>query len=133
VPAAGPPSGVTVSGIRLRPKGRDLSVTYVESDPLAGVRRYRVIIQCKHWLSKSVSATDISATRDQMELWQPPRVDRLIFATSGRFTADAISLVEKHNQSDRALAICMWPDSHLERLLAGRPHLIGQFMLKRVE
>jgi hypothetical protein len=114
-------------------KGRDLSVTYVESDPLAGVRRYRVIIQCKHWLSKSVSATDVSATRDQMELWQPPRVDRLIFATSGRFTADAISLVEKHNQSDRALAIYMWPDSHLERLLAARPHLIGQFMLKRVE
>lgn len=114
-------------------KGRDLSVTYVESDPLAGVRRYRVIIQCKHWLSKSVSATDVSATRDQMELWQPPRVDRLIFATSGRFTADAISLIEKHNQSDRALSIDMWPDSQLERLLAARPHMIGQFMLKRVE
>ena len=114
-------------------KGRDLSVTYVESDPLAGVRRFRVIIQCKHWLSKSVSATDVSATRDQMELWQPPRVDRLIFATSGRFTADAISLIEKHNQSDRALAIYMWADSHLERLLAARPHVIGQFMLKRVQ
>jgi hypothetical protein len=114
-------------------RGRDLSVTYVESDSLAGVRRYRVIIQCKHWISKSVSATDVSTTRDQMELWQPPRVDRLIFATSGRFTADALSLIEKHNQSDRALAIYMWPDSHLERLLAARPHVIGQFMLKRVE
>jgi hypothetical protein len=114
-------------------KGRDLSVTYVESDPLAGVRRYRVIIQCKHWLSKSVSATDVSVTRDQMELWQPPRVDRLIFATSGRFTADAISLIERHNQSDHALAISMWPDSHLERVLAARPHVIGQFKLRRVE
>jgi len=114
-------------------RGRDLSVTYVDSDPLAGVRRYRVIIQCKHWLSKSVSATDVSTARDQMELWQPPRIDRLIFATSGRVTADAISLIEKHNQSDRALAIYMWPDSHLERLLAARPHVIGQFMLKRVE
>jgi hypothetical protein len=114
-------------------KGRDLSVTYVESDSLAGVRRHRVIIQCKHWLSKSVGAKDVSTTRDQMELWQPPRVDRLIFATSGRFTADAISLIENHNQSDHALAIYMWPDSHLERLLAARPHVIGQFMLKRVE
>jgi hypothetical protein len=114
-------------------KGRDLSVTYVESNPLAGVQRYRVIIQCKHWLSKSVSANDVSATRDQMELWQPPRVDRLIFATTGRFTADAVSLIERHNQSDRALAIYMWPDSHLERLLAARPQLIGQFMLKRIE
>jgi hypothetical protein len=27
----------------------------------------------------------------------------------------------------------MWPDSHLEHLLAGCPHVIGQFMLKRVE
>lgn len=114
-------------------KGRDLSVWYVENDPLAGVRRSRIIIQCKHWLSRSVSSTDISGTRDQMELWQPPRVDRLIFATTGRFTADAISLVERHNQSDRALTICMWPDSHLERLLAARPHLIGQFMLRRVD
>jgi hypothetical protein len=114
-------------------KGRDLSVTYVDNDLLDGVRRYRVIIQCKHWLSRSVSAADVSTIRDQMELWQPPRVDRLIFATSGRFTADAIALVEKQNQSDRALAISMWPDSRIELLLAARPNLIGQFMLRRVE
>ncbi len=114
-------------------KGRDLSVVHVQNDQLSGVRRFRVIIQCKHSLSKSVSATEVSVTRDQMALWQPPRVDRLVFATSGRFTADAVSLVETHNQSDRALAINMWPDSHLERLLAARPHLIGQFRLRRVD
>jgi len=114
-------------------RGRDLSVTVVENDPLAGVRRYRVIIQCKHWLSRSVSATDVSDVRGQMELWQPPRVDRLIIATSGRFTVDAIALIEQHNQADRALNIGMWPDSRLELLLAARPHLIGQFGLKRTE
>jgi hypothetical protein len=113
-------------------RGRDLSVITVENDPLAGVRRYRVIIQCKHWLTKSVGASDVNSVRGQMELWQPPRVDRLIIATSGRFSADAIALVEQHNLADRALHIGMWPDSHLELLLAARPHLIGQFGLKRV-
>lgn len=111
-------------------RGRDLSVIRLDNDPLGGVRRYRVIIQCKHWLSKSVGAAEVSAIRAQMELWQPPRVDELILATTGRFTADAIALVEQHNQADRALHISMWPESHLERLLAQRPHLIAQFRLR---
>ena len=112
-------------------RGRDMSVVRVEPDSLGGVRRYRTIIQCKHWLSRSVGPSDVGDARSQMELWQPPRVDVLVIATTGRFTADAISLVERHNQSDRALNIAMWPDSHLERLLAARPHLIGQFRLRR--
>jgi len=112
-------------------RGRDLSVARVEPDSLGNVRRYRTIIQCKHWLSRSVGLSDIAETRSQMELWQPPRVDVLVIATTGRFTADAISFVEQHNQSDRALNIAIWPDSHLERLLAARPHLIGQFRLRR--
>jgi hypothetical protein len=111
-------------------RGRDLSVTKVDTDPLEGVRRHRVIIQCKHWLTRSVGPGDVSDLRSQMELWQPPRVDRLIIATTGRFTADAIDLIEKHNQSDRALHISMWPNSHLESLLASRPHLIGEFRLR---
>jgi hypothetical protein len=112
-------------------RGRDLSVVRVEPDSLGSVRRYRTIIQCKHWLSRSVGPSDVAEARSQMELWQPPRVDVLVIATTGRFTADAISLIEKHNQSDKALNIAMWPDSHLERLLAARPHLIGQFRLRR--
>lgn len=112
-------------------RGRDLSVTKVSEDPLEGIRRQRVIIQCKHWQTKSVNVTDVGTLRSQMELWQPPRVDVLVIATTGRFTADAIDLIEKHNQSDRALTISMWPDSHLERLLAARPHLIAQFKLRQ--
>lgn len=65
-----------------------------------------------------------------MQLWHPPRVDALIIATTGRFTADAVALVECHNQSDCALRIEMWPDSHLERLLAAKPHVVGQFRLR---
>lgn len=112
-------------------RGRDLSVVRVETDRLLGVKRHRTIVQCKHWLKKSVSATDVGSVRTQMELWEPPRVDNLIIATSGRFTADAVDLVEKHNRTNHALHISMWPDSHLERLLASRPHLIAQFGLRR--
>jgi hypothetical protein len=114
-------------------RGRDISVTKVDTDALTGVRRHRIIVQCKHWLSKSVGVGDLSDVRSQMELWQPPRVDGLVIATTGRFTADAIAWVEQHNQADRALHISMWPDSHLERLLAARPHLIGQFRLRRAK
>jgi len=111
-------------------RGRDLSVTRVDRDPLSGVRRHRIIIQCKHWLARSVAPADVGTAKTQMELWQPPRVDGLVIATTGRFTADAIALVEQHNQSDRALHISMWPDTHLELLLAQRPHLIAQFKLR---
>lgn len=111
-------------------RGRDLSVYRVYNDSLGGTLRQRVIIQCKHWLSKSVSPTEIGTLKEQMRLWEPPRVDIHVIATSGRFTSDAVVLVEKHNQSDSALRIEMWPESHLERLLAGRPAIIAEFGLR---
>lgn len=111
-------------------RGRDLSVTRVVNDPLGGVIRSRVIIQCRHWASKSVAASDVAELKEQMAQWEPPRVDVLVIATTGRFTADAVSLIEKHNNSDRALRIEMWPESHLERLLAERPGLIAEFRLR---
>lgn len=116
---------------RAADKGRDLSVTRVMNDKLEGVRRQRIIIQCKHWLTKSVSVPDVSALVAQMKLWEPPRIDVLIIATTGRFSTDAVSWIEKHNQADSALWISMWPESHLENLLSSRPHLIGQFKLRQ--
>ena len=41
-------------------RGRDLSVDRIESNHLAGVRRYRTIIQCKHWLLKSVGPVTLA-------------------------------------------------------------------------
>lgn len=111
-------------------RGRDLSVLRVHNDPLGGVFRHRTIIQCKHWLSKSVSVSDIAELKEQMKLWEPPKVDIHVIATSGRFTSDAVALVEKHNQSDSGLRIEMWPESHLERLLSSRPSLIAEFGLR---
>ena len=111
-------------------RGRDLSADRVDSDVLTGVRRYRTIIQCKHWLAKSVGPGEVGSARDAMVFWEPPRVDTLVIATSGTFTADALALVERHNQGDRALKIEIWAGSHLEWLLANRPHLIGQFGMR---
>jgi hypothetical protein len=112
-------------------RGRDLSVIRIHQDALSGIERQRVIVQCKHWLSRSVGLSEIANTKEQMKLWEPPSVDVLILVTSGRFTTDAIAYVEKHNQSDTALKIEMWPESHLERLLAGRPDLLAEFRLRK--
>ncbi len=111
-------------------RGRDLSVTRVIVDNLAGTQRLRVVIQCKHWLERSVNLTDVSATKDQVGLWTDPRVDVLVVATSGRFTSDAVQWIEKHNGAGNAPRIEMWPESHVERLLAARPALIAEFKLR---
>lgn len=111
-------------------RGRDLSAYRVYNDNLGGTIRHRVIIQCKHWLSKSVSLKEIVESREQMKLWEPPRVDIHVITTSGRFTSDAVDWVDKHNQSDSALRIELWPDSHLERILANRPAIIADFNLR---
>lgn len=111
-------------------RGRDLSVYRVYADALGGTLRQRVIIQCKHWQSRSVAPADVAVLKEQMKLWEPPRVDIHVIATSGRFTSDAVAVVEKHNQSDTALRIEMWPESHLERLLASRPAIIAEFVLR---
>ncbi|CAB1369986.1 Restriction endonuclease [Denitratisoma oestradiolicum] len=111
-------------------RGRDLSVYRVYADALGGTIRQRVIIQCKHWQTKSVGPAEVATLKEQMKLWEPPRIDIHVIATSGRFTSDAVALIERHNQSDTALRIEMWPESHLERLLASRPAIIAEFALR---
>jgi hypothetical protein len=111
-------------------RGRDLSVTRVIVDGLSGTTRQRVIIQCKHWLTKSIALPDASLAMEQTKLWPDPRVDVLVIATSGRFTSDAVQWIERHNASANSPRIEMWPESHLERLLAARPPLIAEFHLR---
>lgn len=110
-------------------RGRDLSVFRVVADPLIGTTRSRIIIQCRHRQS-SVSPADVALLREQMALWGTPRVDVLVIATTSRFTVDAVSIIETHNASDKALRIEMWADSHLETLLARNPALIAEFSLR---
>jgi Restriction endonuclease len=111
-------------------RGRDLSVMRVIVDQLAGTQRQRVIIQCRHWLSASITLPDVVTIKEQMSLWGQPRVEVVTITTSGRFTTDAIQWIETHNASGNTPSIEMWPESHLERLLASRPDIVAAFGLR---
>ncbi|CAM4361199.1 restriction endonuclease [Nocardia ninae] len=111
-------------------RGRDISVERVSQDSLSGTKNQRVIIQAKHWQSKSVGPHDVAEAMNLMKLWEPPLVNILIVATSGRFTTDAVAWIEKHNIDGGRPHIDMWPDSHLELILAQRPHLVAGFELR---
>lgn len=78
-------------------RGRDLSAERVIRDDGGTTRTDRVIVQAKHWTSKSVAPSDITNTLAALSLWEPPIVRTLVMATSGRFTTDAVAIVEKHN------------------------------------
>ncbi|WP_420478753.1 restriction endonuclease [Brevundimonas sp. FT23028] len=119
-----------LTATRAADRGRDLSVWRVTVDPLAGTIRQRVIIQCKHWLSRSLNIADIAATKEQMPLWGNPKVEVLVFATSGRFSTDAVTWIEQHNAENKSPRIEMWPDNHLEHLLSSRPGIVGAHGLR---
>lgn len=110
-------------------RGRDIDANHVTTDPLTGVRRARVIIQCKHWLAKSVGRDDLVTLLESVRLWEPPRIDIVIVATTGRFSQDAVAIAERRNHELQAPRVELWPDSHLETLLARRPAIAGRFGL----
>jgi hypothetical protein len=110
-------------------RGRDLAVERVRMDPLTGQQNERILIQCKR-VKKSISDNDVSDTLTKITHWEPPKIDVLIFATTGRFSADAVKFVERHNNERKGPRIEMWPESHLERLLAERPHIAAAFGLR---
>lgn len=111
-------------------QGRDISATLVIEEGLSGIRHERVMVQCKHWRSKPVGATDVAALLASLELWEPPPIHLVIIATSGRFSADAVRWIEGHNHAGKRPRIDPWPESHLETLLAVRPHLVAKFGLR---
>jgi hypothetical protein len=110
-------------------RGRDLSVERVTGDALSGTRRERVMVQCRHRPADSVSPTDAQEARTKAELWTNPPFDAIVIATTGRFTTDAVDWIESNNVNNR-VRIEMWPESHLEMLLADRPELVQQFGLR---
>jgi restriction endonuclease len=111
-------------------RGRDIAAYRVSTDPLSGVHRARVAVQCKHWTTKSVRPDDVSSEITSVQLWDNPPIDVLIIVTSGRLTMDAISWIEKHNAAGTRPRIEYWTDSHLESLLAQRPDLVTEFHLR---
>lgn len=111
-------------------RGRDLSAERVIRDDGGTTRTERVVIQAKHWTSKSVAPIDIQTAMAALSTWEPPVIRGLIVATSGRFTSDAVAVVEKHNADGKTPFIELWPDSRLETLLSERPDLIATYALR---
>lgn len=109
-------------------RGRDLSAERTLSDALTGAQNQRIIVQCKHYRSRSIRSADASEAVTAAGLWRPP-FDVLVLATSGRFTTDAVDWIEGHNREQR-LQIEMWPESHLESLLASRPWLVREMGMR---
>jgi hypothetical protein len=104
--------------------GRDISAIRVTKDSLSGHRQFRVVIQCKHWLARSIRDEDIAKEVVSIEHWEHPPFDVMVVATSGRFTADAVTWAERHNAKGARPYVELWNDAHLESLLATRQHLI---------
>lgn len=111
-------------------RGRDLSAERVIRDDGGTTRTERVVVQAKHWTTKSVGPTDITNTLSTLSLWEPPVIRGLVLATSGRFTTDAVAVAEKHNADGKMPFIELWPDSRLETLLSQRPELTAGYGLR---
>jgi hypothetical protein len=111
-------------------RGRDISAERTYSDGAGGMRVDRVMIQAKHWLSKSVPPEEVSSGLTRITLWEPPTIRNYIVATSGAFTPDAVAWVEKHNNEGKMPLIDLWPESRLNTLLSERPYLVAEYGLR---
>lgn len=110
---------------------RDLEVDRVTHDTLAGTRRERVIVQCKHRTTKSIAPDDVlRALSDVRTHWEPPNVDLLIIVTSGRFTSDAVKTIQAHNERSEGPRIDWWAESRLESVLSTRTRLVTELGLR---
>jgi hypothetical protein len=87
-------------------------------------------VQCKHWRSKSVNLDDVSALMQRVRLWEPPKVDVVVIATSGRFTLDAVQWMENREEARDVPRVVPWPENQIETMLASHPDLIASFRLR---
>lgn len=110
-------------------RGRDVSAERVLQDGSGETRTERVVIQAKHWLSRSIRPQDVSDCLAAIKLWEPPPVHAIVLATSGHFTSDAVKWIEDHNAANRQPRLEMWPQSRMEAMLAQEPGVIAQFGL----
>ena len=112
--------------------GRDVQAYYITVNPLAGTRRDRFIVQCKHWQAKSVSRNDVALLPETVKEWELPLVDVIVVATSGHFSKSAVQWAEARDVRREVPAVLLWPKSHLESLLADYPTVAAELGLKRL-
>lgn len=110
-------------------KGRDLSADRVVAGSLSGVERVPVMVQCKHYPSGSANLDDCRKSVEQAKLWPDAGFRVVVVATSGNFSQQAVEWVEHHRSVGGFPAVELWPQSHLELVLAGRPHIRSSFGL----
>ncbi len=111
-------------------RGRDIEVYRINQDSLSITRHLRVMIQCKHWLNRTIGRKDLINCIESIKLWEPPSVDILIIATSGRFSQDSVALAEKREIDGTRPLVELWYDSHIEGLLGHRPRIAAEFGLR---
>ena len=111
-------------------RGRDIEAYRVIPDALSKTRRLRVMIQCKHWQSRSVGRLQLIQCIESIKHWEPPPVDVVIVATSGRFSQDAVAVAERKEADGIRPLLELWPDSHIEGLLGQRPGIVAEFGLR---
>lgn len=110
--------------------GRDLTCYRTLPDASGYARRERVVVQAKHWQSKSVDPASIMDVVSRLPAWEPPHIHCLVVAASGRFTADAVRFIETHNERGSDPRIEPWSEAHLEAMLARRPELTAAYRLR---
>ena len=110
--------------------GRDIQAYRRVSDGLTTQRDERVIVQAKHWPSRGVGSTEIAdLINAKLPLWEGEPVRRVIFATTGSFTQDAVRWTELHNEKATRPEIELWSSSELEAILRKLPALLAEFGL----
>lgn len=110
-------------------RGRDLSLERILRTPTGESRMERVLVQAKHWLSKSVRDSDVSALVVKAELWMPP-FHAVIMVTSGRFTTDAVTWSEIRASNGQRPDVELWSEADLERLLSRFPTIAAAHGLR---
>lgn len=110
--------------------GRDLSCERVLRDSSGSMRTERVIVQVKHRLSRSIAPLQVHETLAALEAAPPPRRQVLIIATSGHFTAGALTLIEQRTEIGQRPDVEMWSSSKLESLLAQHPQIAAAHGLR---
>ncbi len=107
-------------------RGRDISADRISADDLSVTRRLHVLVQCRHWQSRSIGISEIQTLLAEVGLWSK-NFAVVVIVTSGRFTQDAVEWRESREIRGEYPAVEFWPDSHLEHLLASRPALRSQY------
>lgn len=109
-------------------RGRDIGVDWVTNDETRGTIREKCVIQCKHRIGNNISASEIENLQNITITYG--NVDLYLIVTCGKFTDQAIQVVQEWNKRNTKPKVEMWGDWKLEQLLASHPELIKRYGLR---